>query len=188
MPGSRRRAPARAGEAGKGFAVVAQEVRELAQRSATAAKEIKDLIVKSGAEVQNGVELVKSTGEALSKIAAHLVDINDHIESIATAAREQATGLQEVNVAVSQMDQVTQQNAAMVEETNAVTHRLAGDADRLSHLVMRFTTSTPVRQIGKPSLAVVDGNPATSGSGWPARAMLTPVKQAFGSRIAASGD
>ena len=132
---------ARAGEAGKGFAVVAQEVRELAQRSASAAKEIKDLIDKSSIEVEKGVELVKATGDALNNIAAQVIDINTHIESIATAAREQATGLQEVNIAVSQMDQVTQQNAAMVEETTAVTHRLANEADGLSNMVMRFRTA-----------------------------------------------
>jgi len=110
---------ARAGEAGKGFAVVAQEVRELAQRSATAAKDIKALITKSGQEVGRGVSLVQKTGSALNEIETRVLAINDHIHSIATAAREQSTGLHEVNTAINQMDQVTQRNAAMVEETSA---------------------------------------------------------------------
>lgn len=130
---------ARAGVAGTGFAVVAQEVRELAQRSADAAKQIKGLIEKSGTEVQNGVNLVKATEEALNRIAGHVTEINAHIGSIAEAAQEQSIGLQEINTAVSQMDKVTQQNASMVEETTAVTHRLSDNADDLASLVDRFT-------------------------------------------------
>ena len=129
---------ARAGEAGKGFAVVAQEVRELAGRSATAAKEIKDLIGESSHEVADGVKHVTATGEALDAIARHIADISRHIESIATAASEQSTGLSQCNVAVSSLDQSTQQNAAMVEETTAVTHRLAGDSATLAELVGQF--------------------------------------------------
>jgi methyl-accepting chemotaxis protein len=129
---------ARAGEAGKGFAVVAQEVRELAQRSATAAKEIKDLIRNSSTEVDNGVKLVSATGTALKTIEAYIVTINQHMDAIATSAREQSTGLAEVNNAVNQMDQVTQQNAAMVEEANAAGATLANEAGRLRELVSRF--------------------------------------------------
>ncbi|MBX5183416.1 HAMP domain-containing protein [Rhizobium sp. NZLR5] len=129
---------ARAGEAGKGFAVVAQEVRELAQRSARAAKDIKELITRSSQEVQTGVKLVTATGDALSLIQNQVTKINDHVHSIAIAAREQTTGLSEVNTAVNQMDQVTQQNAAMVEEATASTSRLAEEVLSLSRLISRF--------------------------------------------------
>jgi methyl-accepting chemotaxis protein len=130
---------ARAGEAGKGFAVVAQEVRELAQRSAGAAKEIKELIRNSSEEVKNGVKLVSETGEALKTIQDNIVAVNDHMQAIASSAREQATGLSEVNSAVNQMDQVTQQNAAMVEESNAASATLANETQRLRQFISRFT-------------------------------------------------
>ncbi|UWU24290.1 methyl-accepting chemotaxis protein (plasmid) [Rhizobium sp. CB3060] len=130
---------ARAGDAGKGFAVVAQEVRELAQRSAQAAKQIKDLIQNSSAEVEGGVKLVRDTGEALKAIGTYIVEINDHMAAIATSAKEQATGLAEVNVAVNAMDQTTQQNAAMVEESNAASSSLANEAAKLRELIDEFT-------------------------------------------------
>ncbi|MFT4000145.1 MAG: methyl-accepting chemotaxis protein [Rhizobium sp.] len=171
---------ARAGEAGKGFAVVAQEVRELAQRSATAAKDIKALIGKSGGEVQVGVKLVQATGEALSSIEARVLKINDHIHSIATAAREQATGLSEVNNAVNQMDEVTQRNAAMVEETSAATHRLAGEADGLVHLVSRFKVDAA--NGAAPVLARAETHRPTAS---PARRMMGKVATAFGGGAAA---
>ncbi|MDO1584645.1 methyl-accepting chemotaxis protein [Rhizobium oryzicola] len=129
---------ARAGEAGKGFAVVAQEVRELAQRSAQAAKEIKDLIRTSADEVENGVRLVSATGDALKMIGGYVVSINGQLDAIATSAREQSVGLSEVNTAVNQMDQTTQQNAAMVEQATAASASLAGEADKLRQLVGRF--------------------------------------------------
>ncbi len=90
-------------------------MRELAQRSAQAAKEIKELIRNSSTEVNNGVKLVSETGEALKTIQENIVAVNEHMQSIASSAREQSTGLSEVNMAVNQMDQMTQQNAAMVE-------------------------------------------------------------------------
>ena len=129
---------ARAGEAGKGFAVVAQEVRELAQRSAQAAREIKELIRKSTAEVEGGVKLVQDTGVSLQAIGVHVATINQHMDAIAISAREQSLGLSEVNTAVNQMDQVTQRNAAMVEETNAASASLANEAVRLREQISRF--------------------------------------------------
>ncbi|KPB02607.1 methyl-accepting chemotaxis protein [Ahrensia marina] len=129
---------ARAGEAGKGFAVVAQEVRELAQRSATAAKDIKTLITKSSEEVEGGVRLVNETGEALKGISDHVHNINDQMHSIAASSREQTIGLGEINTAMTQMDSVTQQNAAMVEEATAVMHILATGSEKLANLIGQF--------------------------------------------------
>ena len=129
---------ARAGEAGRGFAVVAQEVRELAQRSANAAKEIKTLISNSAREVENGVSLVRSTGDALVEIAQLVERVNSHVETIATASREQATALQEINSSVNNMDQMTQQNAAMVEETTAASQTLAEQSLHLQSLLSAF--------------------------------------------------
>ncbi|TCA67016.1 methyl-accepting chemotaxis protein [Rhizobium leguminosarum bv. viciae] len=129
---------ARAGEAGKGFAVVAQEVRELAQRSASAAKEIKGLIQNSSKEVESGVKLVRDTGQALKTIGSLIAQINHHMDAIATSAKEQSVGLSEVNVAVNQMDQTTQQNAAMVEQSTAASASLAQEAQKLRELVRKF--------------------------------------------------
>jgi methyl-accepting chemotaxis protein len=137
---------ARAGEAGKGFAVVAQEVRELAGRSAEAAKDIKGLIAKSTTEVNNGVSLVKATGEALASISEHVSKITGTIGSIANASTEQLTAITEVNTAIGQMDQVTQQNAAMVEESTAVTHKMAEDAEMLAAAVNEFQIEINQRQ------------------------------------------
>jgi len=129
---------ARAGEAGKGFAVVAQEVRELAQRSASAAKEIKAQVLIANQQVNEGVQLVGDTGKALGTIVAEVQEINRHVVAIVTSAKEQAAGLQEVNAAVNQMDRDTQSNAAMVEQTTAASHGLESEAHALMRLLSQF--------------------------------------------------
>jgi methyl-accepting chemotaxis protein len=129
---------ARAGDAGKGFAVVASEVRSLAQRSSEAAKEISELISKSGANVAQGVQLVNETGAALTGIIDSVQGAATIIQEVASASIEQSTGLGEVNTAISQMDEMTQQNAAMVEETTAAARSLSGEAEKLVELVSFF--------------------------------------------------
>jgi len=180
---------ARAGEAGRGFAVVAQEVRELAQRSAKAAKEIKDLIRNSSGEVQSGVQLVRQTGDALRTIEAFIVTINQHMDSIATSSREQSVGLAEVNTAVNQMDQVTQQNAAMVEEANAAGATLAMEAARLKDLVgqFRFASGERERTNAHPApvvQSVKSGAPASFVS--QPRQMAKKISHAFSGRASAA--
>ncbi|TZG34474.1 PAS domain-containing methyl-accepting chemotaxis protein [Agrobacterium sp. B1(2019)] len=129
---------ARAGDAGKGFAVVAQEVRELAQRSANAAKEIKALINNSGTEVLEGVRLVGETGEALKQIDALVRHIDGNVDMIAKAADEQAVGISEINKAVNRLDRMTQENAAMSARTTVISTTLAQGADALAQLVSLF--------------------------------------------------
>jgi len=141
---------ARAGDAGRGFAVVATEVRALAQRSADAAKEIKGLISESSEQVLSGVKLVGETGKSLTRIVEHVAQLNQLVTGIAASAQEQASALAEVNTAINQMDQVTQQNAAMVEETTAASHSLASEAQSLAELVAQFRTGD-ADGAGKPA-------------------------------------
>jgi methyl-accepting chemotaxis protein len=156
---------ARAGDAGRGFAVVASEVRALAQRSAEAAKEIKALISTSTQQVATGVELVGEAGRALSRIAGRVTKMNSVIKDIASSAQEQATGLSEVNVAVNQMDQMTQQNAAMVEQASAASQTLAHEGEELARLISRFKVgslaqSRDPRAAAKPSRAATAPSPS----------------------------
>ncbi len=151
---------ARAGEAGKGFAVVAQEVRELAQRSAQAAKEIKVLIDASGQQVKTGVKLVGDTGEALHSIVAEVQAINRHVAAIIEAAREQSTGLQEINIAVNSMDQGTQQNAAMVEQSTAASHTLAREVEGLNRLLAQFRLQADGIRLADPAIHASASSPA----------------------------
>ncbi len=173
---------ARAGDAGKGFAVVAQEVRELAQRSAGAAKEIKNLITTSNSQVEQGVQLVGETGRALELIVTEVQDINRHVAAIAESAQEQSSGLQQINTAVNQMDQDTQKNAAMVEESTAASHGLAREASSLNGLIAQFKlseggyseASAPVRTVSSSD------RPAAS----PARALGGRIRAAFSGNAA----
>ncbi|MBB3290865.1 MULTISPECIES: HAMP domain-containing methyl-accepting chemotaxis protein [Rhizobium] len=172
---------ARAGEAGKGFAVVAQEVRELAQRSATAAKEIKALISTSGQQVDSGVDLVTRTGRSLQQIVKEVEEIDRNVRAIVEAAREQATGLQEINTAVNSIDQGTQQNAAMVEESTAASHSLAKEVTALNDVLGQFNLQNG-RSRARPAVATERASPAAS----PARSLRAKIAGAFGGSGAAA--
>ena len=176
---------ARAGDAGKGFAVVAQEVRELAQRSAKAAKEIKELINASNAHVKNGVTLVGDTGKALLQIVTQVVQVDGNVGAIVEASKEQSTGLKEINTAVNTIDQGTQQNAAMVEETSAAAHSLSREAAQLFQLIGQFNIGTAALTHRLPSVANAHSRSVAS----PARQMTAKVAHAFnGNAALKSGD
>jgi methyl-accepting chemotaxis protein len=136
---------ARAGDVGRGFAVVASEVRALAQRSAGAAKQIKELIDTSRGHVELGVQLVGETGTSLVRIVGRVTDVDKVISKIAVSVQQQAASLQEISSAVNQMDQMTQQNAAMVEESNAETRSLVQKSDDLNQMVGGFKTRDGAR-------------------------------------------
>jgi methyl-accepting chemotaxis protein len=145
---------ARAGEQGRGFAVVAAEVRNLAQRSATAAKEIKGLIQDSVGKVEVGSELVNKSGATLQEIVGSVKRVTDVIGEIAAASREQATGVDQVNQAVTQMDRVVQANAAQTEEMSSTAQALAAQAGRLQELVGRFKVAEAYPATGAPATRV----------------------------------
>jgi len=154
---------ARAGEAGKGFAVVAQEVRQLAQRSAQAASDIKNLIQDSNSQVQDGVALVNNAGRSLEEILSSIGEVVAIVQGISTASQEQASGIQEINNAITSMDEVTQQNSALVEESTASARTLGDQARRLTELVAFFNInegqnprqSNPKLAQPRPSAAIV---------------------------------
>jgi len=150
---------ARAGEAGRGFAVVATEVRALAQRSSEAASEINELITGSEDQVKSGVELVDKTGTALGAIVDSISEISDLVSNIAVSTKEQAAGLNEVNSAVLELDQVTQQNAAMFEETTAATHALTTEAVALAEAVAKFDLGTGAQNVRMAPSASAGASP-----------------------------
>ncbi|WP_288456546.1 methyl-accepting chemotaxis protein, partial [uncultured Sphingomonas sp.] len=146
---------ARAGDAGKGFAVVASEVRALAQRSADAAKDVKSRITASGEQVELGAALVAQTGEALTRIIGRIAEISALMADIAASAEQQSTGLQQVNTAVAEMDGVTQQNAAMVEEATAAARSLVEETDVMAREVGRFRLAAGATAYAAPAASPV---------------------------------
>ncbi|APZ54472.1 methyl-accepting chemotaxis protein [Salipiger abyssi] len=151
---------ARAGESGRGFAVVASEVRALAQRSSDAAQQIKTLISGSADQVKDGVQLVERAGEALGDVVHQVGQISDLVSGIASVSTDQAQGLNEINVGVGNLDRVTQQNAAMVEQSTAAAHMLRSDAGALSELVARFDIGQPAGGQGGPAPRAAPGRAA----------------------------
>jgi methyl-accepting chemotaxis protein len=148
---------ARAGEQGRGFAVVASEVRSLAGRSATAAKEIKGLIQDSVRKVEDGSARVTQSGQTLEEIVASVKKVSDIVAEIAAASREQSAGIEQVNRAVMQMDSLTQQNAALVEEATAAAQNMAGQARELSDTMGRYRIAQDAAHALRPSRATPMG-------------------------------
>lgn len=150
---------ARAGEQGRGFAVVASEVRSLAQRSSSAAKEIKELIVNSVQQVESGSVLAGQAGETMSEVTQAVARVTDIMEEIAAASMEQSKGIEQVNQAITQMDQVTQQNAALVEEAAAASQSLEDQGRRLTEAVAYFQMEGTARVVAAPTEALVRRDP-----------------------------
>lgn len=185
---------ARAGEQGRGFAVVASEVRNLAQRSAAAAKEIKTLIDDSVQKVDIGVKLVDQAGSTMSEIVESVKRVTDIMGEITAASQEQTSGIEQVNQAIMQMDEVTQQNAALVEEAAAAAASLQEQASNLVQVVSVFKTdrnyaaiSTPLRAVSRPTPVTIRSTTASSD----ARRPLTnvkPLKRAAIASVVADGE
>jgi len=160
---------ARAGEQGRGFAVVAAEVRNLASRSAAAAKEIKALIQESVGKVTEGSRLVDDTGRVLGEIVTGVKKVTDVVAEIASSSREQASGIDQVNTAMTAMDSSTQRNAALVEESAAAAQALTEQAARLAELIARFQVErkmTPVPEVSFPRSPVATGERRRANRPW----------------------
>ncbi|MCP4072691.1 MAG: HAMP domain-containing protein [Hyphomicrobiales bacterium] len=177
---------ARAGESGKGFAVVAQEVRELAQRSASAAKEIKQLITTSGEQVKTGASLVNETGKALKSIVSEVSDINEHVSAIVSAANEQSIGLQEINQSINSIDQGTQHNASVAEQSTAASYTLSEEVSGINEMLNEFNTGISntggSKMQSQPEEAGEQNTPQPS----PAHALTRKVAKSFGGAGAAA--
>jgi methyl-accepting chemotaxis protein len=176
---------ARAGEQGRGFAVVAGEVRNLAQRSAAAAKEIKTLIGDSVEKVEGGSKLVAQAGQTMEEIVTSIKRVTDIMSEITAASTEQSAGIEQVNLAITQMDEVTQQNAALVEEAAAAAESLEEQAQNLSVAVATFK----VDESGGMAVAVRRA-PAPVAHAGPARkaASKVPAKAAAKPKAKAADD
>ena len=164
---------ARAGEAGKGFAVVAQEVRQLAQRSAQAASDIKTLIQDSNSQVKDGVQLVNQAGEALGEIVTSIDKVTGIVREISSASQEQASGVQEINSSITSMDEMTQQNSALVEESTAAARALSEQAGKLGELMAFFKLDVAAGPIQRPATASRSALPAPRGERQSSPAMAT---------------
>ena len=176
---------ARAGEAGRGFAVVASEVRALAQRSSEAASEISTLISTSGEHVRKGVAMVGKAGQALSQIVVSVSDIAEHVGRIAASAEEQSTSLDEINTAMQQLDQVTQHNAAMFEETTATSQTLSREAANLNETLGRFTLDQATVPSPSVSLPPEQDTPETPVERTAPRFVAKPRRAAAGAAVGA---
>jgi methyl-accepting chemotaxis protein len=178
---------ARAGEQGRGFAVVATEVRSLAQRSAAAAKEIKDLIGDSVAKVDSGTELVGRAGKTMEEVVTSIRRVTDIVAEISAASGEQSAGIEQVNQAIAQMDQVTQQNAALVEEAAAASESMHDQSRQLSRAVSEFKLgSEPMLATGR-AVAAVPGPGSTTSTGKSVTAPVARSRQAV-SPASSGGD